>query len=594
MTDLLPRLERWIAWIRVGAVAFALLQVGLVPTVEPYPDGYLAAAWLTTAALAVGALFFLVLSRRALSRRAATAVGVAALAFDTAICSAFVLIYSFETGTPIRQLLVVVLVEAAIRYGLAGGLALPFALAPVFAAFEGMRDDRTAYDWGNVSFSVGVLLIIGLFVGWLVQRLWRQSELVESRAEEAERLRDELGRRVDVLDATNRVARSLGSSLDLDEAFTVFIRELRGLIRFDRVAIVLHDNEALRVMAAAGTGADDVLPPGTRIPPGPLAQEILQTGQTLYRRDMSEGPKYEEERELLELGLRSRIAAPIMLGARPTGIFGVVRSEPDAFSGDEIELVTLLGRLVATAVQNIRAYEAERSTVEELRRLSALRADFVSLVSHELRSPMAAVIGSARTLQQRWRSLTPEQRESFLALIADETNRLAGLIGDVLDTSRIEAGTFTYTFGEVDVADLVRESVAAAELAQDEVRVAAQTTDPLPAIRGDRERLRQVLMNLIENAVKFTSAGGEVAVAAYPAGGEVRIEVTDQGPGISSDHVKLIFEKFGRVTTPGKVRPGSGLGLFIARSITEAHGGHIDVHSQPGGGATFTVVLPTN
>ena len=113
-------------------------------------------------------------------------------------------------------------------------------------------------------------------------------------------------------------------------------------------------------------------------------------------------------------------------------------------------------------MQNIRAYEAERKTVEELRRLSALRADFVSLVSHELSTPMASVIGSARTLQQRWRELTPEQRESFLELIADETNRLATLIGDVLDTSRIEAGTFSFRFEDVDLAQLVRDSVATA------------------------------------------------------------------------------------------------------------------------------------
>ena len=131
-------------------------------------------------------------------------------------------------------------------------------------------------------------------------------------------------------------------------------------------------------------------------------------------------------------------------------------------------------------MQNIRAYSAERETVEELRRLSALRADFVSLVSHELRSPMAAVIGAARTLQQRWRELSPEQRASFLALISDETTRLATLIGDVLDTSRIEAGTFTYSFTDVDLADLVRETVAAMALGQDEVSVVAQAPDTVP------------------------------------------------------------------------------------------------------------------
>src|SRR4029079_14398448 len=154
-------------------------------------------------------------------------------------------------------------------------------------------------------------------------------------------------------------------------------------------------------------------------------------------------------------------------------MLAILRREADAFRPQQIELATLLGRLVATAVQNIRAYAAERETVEELRRLSALRADFVSLVSHELRSPMAAVIGAARTLQERWRELSPEQRASFLALISAETARLATLIGDVLDTSRIEAGTFTYSFSDVDLADLVRETVAAMSLGQDEVSVVA-------------------------------------------------------------------------------------------------------------------------
>src|SRR5581483_2313374 len=142
------------------------------------------------------------------------------------------------------------------------------------------------------------------------------------------------------------------------------------------------------------------------------------------------------DRGFAELGLRSEIVAPLLAGAAPIGLLALSRTEVDGVSADDVEMVTLLGRLAATAVRSIRAYESEHHTVEELRRLSARRADFVSLVSHELRSPMAAVIGAARTLQERWRILTPEQREAFLALIADETNRLASLIGDVLHTSQ--------------------------------------------------------------------------------------------------------------------------------------------------------------
>jgi signal transduction histidine kinase len=205
---------------------------------------------------------------------------------------------------------------------------------------------------------------------------------------------------------------------------------------------------------------------------------------------------------------------------------------------------------------------------------------------------MAAVIGSARTLQQRWRELSPEQRESFLELIAGETGRLATLIGDVLDTSRIEAGTFSFRFTDVDLGELVRDSVATAQVGQDEVRLLADVRDPLPQVRGDSERLRQVLMNLIDNAVKYSPANGKVEVRAYREDGSVRVDVCDRGPGIAREDQRLIFEKFGRVTGGSHHLPGTGLGLFIARSIAEAHGGSLEVWSAPEQGSTFTLDLP--
>jgi signal transduction histidine kinase len=204
---------------------------------------------------------------------------------------------------------------------------------------------------------------------------------------------------------------------------------------------------------------------------------------------------------------------------------------------------------------------------------------------------MATVIGSARTLQARWRELQPDQRDSFLALIADETNRLATLIADVLDTSRIEAGTFSYTFDDVDLAELVREVAAAAEVGQDEVPVMATVADSLPTIRADRERLRQVLANLVENAVKYSPSGGTVEVSTAAVNGRVIVGVRDHGSGIAIEDQSLIFEKFGRARS-GKTLPGTGLGLFIARSIAEAHGGTLEVRSAPGEGATFTLALP--
>jgi signal transduction histidine kinase len=204
---------------------------------------------------------------------------------------------------------------------------------------------------------------------------------------------------------------------------------------------------------------------------------------------------------------------------------------------------------------------------------------------------MAAVIGSARTLQERWRELRPDQREAFLAVIADETSRLARLIEDVLHTSRIEAGTFTYRFSDVDLVQLAREAVAAAAIAQDEVRLAIDGASALPTVHGDPERLRQLLDNLVSNAVKYSAAGQEVRVTLAGENGRVQLAVRDEGPGIPPEHQMLIFEKFGRAAAGG-AKPGTGLGLFIARSIAQAHGGSLDVQSSPGRGATFTLTLP--
>jgi signal transduction histidine kinase len=589
--QLARQLERWAAWIRLAVVPWAVVEVGLLT--DDFPSGYEAAAWVTTGVLAVGAVALFAVTRRDLSGRALRRLGIAALSFDTAVVGAYVLVFTFQAGAPTRSLLVIPVIEAALRYGVRGTLIVPVATAPLLVAAEWWRSEHfepDAYKPDNVIFPLGLQVVVALVLGRLTDQLRAQSVVAESRAAEAEGLRDELGRRADVLDAVNRCARALGSSLDLDRAFAAFIRELQGLVPFSRMAIVLVEHGDAHVLAVSGEGADAVFPPGTvRRITGSAMEDVLTMGTTLYREDIS-SPRYDEEPELLRLGLRSRVMAPLIAGSEPIGTITVMRTEPGSFDAGEVELLSLLGRMAGSAVQNIRAFGAEHRTVEELRRLSALRADFVSMVSHELRSPMASLIGSAETLQARWRTLEPEQRDSFLALIGHETARLSALVDDVLDTSRIEAGTFTYSFEDVDLDQLVRDAVASAEHRSDEVRINSRVGS-LPSIRGDRARLGQVLSNVLENAVKYSPAGSSVEVDAYVADGRVLVDVADHGPGIRAQDQELIFEKFGRVNH-GEAKPGTGLGLFIARSITEAHGGTLAVAEGSNAGATFRLSLP--
>ncbi len=582
-------LIRSLCFVRVALVPLLLVKI-LIDRGDFPSSGYEQAAWTLLGIFAAVALLLLVFAYRWRPRlRYLAGLGVLT---DLALTTALMFVFAWEPAQPLRALQFLVVLEAALFFRLVGGLIVGAVTLPILLAHEYWRQEEFGLTvrYEALLLRVVVAIALGVVVGRLVDMERGQARDADERAGEAERLRDELGRRVDLLETTNRAARALGSSLDLDQAFAAFVGELRTLLPFDRAAILLAEPGGARVMATAGVGAEDYLEPSTTITvPDSILEQVIEAGNTVYRPDIAEQP-YPEEAGLLALGIRARVLAPLQLGTRSIGALAISRTEPASFREEERGVVTLLGRLVATGVQNLRTYEAERATVDELRRLSALRADFVSLVSHELRGPMAAVIGSARTLQARWRELRPEQREAFLAVIADETTRLSALVGDVLDTSRIEAGTFGYQFGDVDLGEVLRDSVAAAEIGQDEVRLSAQLPATLPNVRGDPARLRQLVDNLISNAVKYSDSGGEVAVAAGADEGHVIVRVQDTGPGIGPEHQAQIFEKFGRAG--GSTKPGTGLGLFLSRSFAEAHGGSLDVESTPGEGAVFVLRLP--
>jgi signal transduction histidine kinase len=553
-----------------------------------FPPGYSPWAWAVVVFFTAATVVTGFLSVMDLDHAARVRARVLSIVLDGIVAIGVVAVFSYQSGEPYRALYLIPIAEAALRFGLLGGVVGGATMVGATILIDALGP---GIDWRSATVRILVGMLAGIVIGRLRDGFMLERKIAEERAAEAEQLRDQLGRRVDVLEAANRCARALGSSLELEQAFGSFIRELRALVPFERTAIVLVEDDGARTIATAGRGAKEVFPPRSL---GPLSGSVLEQvldGQIVVRPDLA-SEEYAADAPLMQLGLRSELVAPLVLGARPIGMLTLSRAEVDAFTEEEIELVALLGRLVATAVQNIRAYEAEHNTVEELRRLSELRADFVSLVSHELRSPMAAVIGAARTLQARWRTLRHDQREAFLALIGDETSRLAALVGDVLDTSRLEAGTFSYRFDDVDLTCLLQDVVDTARFAQPDIEVVAAFGAGLPTIRGDRERLRQVLGNLVDNAVKYSPEGGTVRVRGASENGIAWIAVSDEGPGIPFGQQGRIFEKFVRAEIPGSAKPGTGLGLFIARSIAEAHGGTLEVRSGRGGGSTFTLSLP--
>jgi signal transduction histidine kinase len=230
--------------------------------------------------------------------------------------------------------------------------------------------------------------------------------------------------------------------------------------------------------------------------------------------------------------------------------------------------------------------------ISEQYAIEQLRSDFVSTVSHELRTPLAAIYGAALTLQRNDVRLEDSQRTGLLDVISGEADRLARIVNDILWASRLDSGQMGITIERCDAQALTTQVAEALRThAPAGIFLDVDAEPELPAVAADPDKLRQVLTNLIDNAVKYSPAGVPVEVRVMPQNGVVDVTVADRGPGIAAEDQRLIFEKFGRVST-GASKPGTGLGLYIARSIAEAHGGTLDVASAPGRGATFTLRLP--
>jgi two-component system phosphate regulon sensor histidine kinase PhoR len=230
-------------------------------------------------------------------------------------------------------------------------------------------------------------------------------------------------------------------------------------------------------------------------------------------------------------------------------------------------------------------------TVE--RRLEEERSDFVATISHELRTPMAAVYGAAETLLRRNIELASEQGRQLLEMIARQAARLGQITEDVLLTRNLDRGDVRLEREPVDVAELVRATVAALESQQPApVSVDVEIEEGAALVSGDSDRIQQVLVNLLDNAFKY-GASSPIAVRVQNANGSVRVSVGDSGPGILPADRERIFEKFFRGDPQLMYAPsGTGLGLYISRELAQRMGGSLDVSSAPGAGATFVLELP--
>lgn len=271
------------------------------------------------------------------------------------------------------------------------------------------------------------------------------------------------------------------------------------------------------------------------------------------------------------------------------GSLGRVRRGARILGGGELSY-----RVPVEGPEEFSALAADfNSMADRLEELERLKRDFVSMVSHELKAPLASMQETLRLVLDG--SLGPLDAEQgrILRLTEASADRLSGMIHDLLDLACLEAGAMEYDFRSLDLREIVLDALA--EFAPSIDRQGLECEADLPSgpvpVAADRALLRQVLQNLISNAVKFTPSGGVVAVAVRPLGEGVRLTVADSGPGIADEHKERVFERFHRSDARVKGSQGSGLGLAIARGIVTGHGGKIWVEDRPGGGSAFVVLL---
>lgn len=304
-----------------------------------------------------------------------------------------------------------------------------------------------------------------------------------------------------------------------------------------------------------------------------------------------------ESKEYLSLSAlpktRSELAIPMMLGKRLLGIFDLQSTEPDRFGEEDLRVLNSLAEQIAVAVRNAQLFAEAEASREAAEQANRVKSQFLANMSHELRTPLNAILNFTGFIADGVLGpINPEQQD-ILQKVIGSSHHLLSLINDILDLTKIEVGMMDLFLEEVDMNAALNASISTAKgLVKDtSVDLQVDIEDNLPRIIGDKRRIRQIMLNLISNAVKFTPEG-TVTITARREDDAIYLAVSDTGIGIPDDQRDVIFETFRQAKHELLEIPGTGLGLPIAKHFVEAHGGQMWFESEVGVGTTFHVLLP--
>jgi PAS domain S-box-containing protein len=395
-----------------------------------------------------------------------------------------------------------------------------------------------------------------------------------------------------------RELRALGRITDIaigrstyPEMLNELLARLVEELEVDEAALLLLDEEKHELVVQAARGLADVPMPDVRIPVGRgIAGRVAETGEAQVVEDVA-------GTEVVSPRLRGRMSAvaavPVRSEGRVVGVLRVATHATRAFAAESIRLLEIVADRMAGVFARTRLFEAERRAREEAEAAGLARDEVLSIVSHDLRNPVSTVAMSAALLSDPEIPLSDEERRVQLAVISRSAERMHRLIRDLLDVARVERGRFAVHCRCEDAGALARDVCESfTPLAREKsLELSCEVDADVPPLYADRDRVLQVLSNYLDNALKFTPAGGRIAVrVGREEDGGVRFSVADTGPGIAPADLPHIFTRFWQVKRTAHL--GSGLGLSIAKGIADAHHGRVWLESVEEKGSTFFLALP--
>ncbi len=445
-------------------------------------------------------------------------------------------------------------------------------------------------------YSIEVLVAPVDEVGKLGTSLQDLANILETRYHELQRL--------------DQITSDINAGLLLDTVLEKVYRNFREFIPYNRIGFALLEDDGRTVMVRARwTKSDQTetkLGRGFAAPlVGSSLETIINTGQPRIINDLvaylAQKPTSESTRLIINEGMRSSLTCPLIANGVPMGFIFFSDIEPNTYQNihvdiflriaSQLSVIVEKGRLVSELAEQKKAIEKQN---EELRRLSELKDTFLGMAAHDLRNPLGNIRLAASYLLETLEELDKEEAESLLGDVVDLSSHMLELVDNLLDVAKIESGKLELALDEIDISAFLTEMVQRhAKMAAPKQTTVLLEEVPSGTTIADVSRLRQVVDNLISNGVKYSPPGSTVTVYAEKLRRGWRINVKDEGPGITEKDRQRLFQEFARLSArPTGGEKSTGLGLAITRRIVEAHGGKIGVDSEPGHGANFWFTLP--